>query len=63
MKIHRNMNICNGDKSCGLCLELLPPLKHGDIDIGSWVLDDPENEILISQAIIKCPQGAIEVIK
>ena len=55
MKIHRNMAICSGDKSCGKCIKILPPLKDGDMNIGEWVMEDPENEQLISQAIIICP--------
>lgn len=62
MKLHRNMSICNGDKSCGECLQILPPLEHGDMAISDWVMEDPENEQKISTAIIQCPVGALEVV-
>lgn len=63
MKLHRNREVCSGDRSCGKCLDLLPPLENGDMNINAWVLDDPENEKLISMAIANCEVGALQVIE
>jgi len=58
-RISRNLQICSGIKACGVCLKFLKPLESGSMRIAAWALK--HNEILIDQAIMACPNGAIKL--
>ena len=59
LKISRNMQVCNGDKSCGACLEKIPHLADGPVTVARWAYDHNK----IEQVIMDCPTGAIKVEK
>jgi len=59
LKISRNMQICQGDKACGKCLEMLPHLSDGPVRVAKWAYEHNK----IEQVILDCPTGALEVEK
>ena len=59
-ELRRNSQTCSGDRSCGLCGDILPGLKrNGSIRMAGWA--KIHNEGLIDEAIMVCPVGALEI--
>ena len=58
-RLVRDVHKCIGLKSCGKCVDFLPPLARGDMDIASWARW--HNAYLIDLACESCPVDALEI--
>lgn len=57
--LKRDKKICNGLKSCGICTGFIKEMANGPVHMRPWAYE--HNEQLITDMILACPAGAIEV--
>ena len=56
--LHRNLQVCHGLKSCGLCLQDYPNLRTGAVKIAGWAAE--HNKRKIARTREGCPADALE---
>jgi len=60
-KLNRNMQLCYGTRSCGLCVEDFPPLSDGSMEMAPWAVD--ENSLKLHETMQACRAEALELIR
>lgn len=55
LKLHRNLLVCSGFKSCDECIDVFPKLVNGDIMVPRLVSErDPAVDRMIKECPAKC---------
>ena len=58
-KLHRNLLVCPGEKSCGQCIDTIPELAGGDIYVPRLL---SERDSKVDDVISECPNNCLYLV-
>lgn len=56
LKLHRNLLVCPGERSCGECIKYVPGLAMGDVMVPKL---RTERDPAVDMAVKECPSTAM----